>query len=53
MVARLTARDEVTQAELDEIDADARALIDAAVAEARAGRQPDPAELLTDVYVTY
>jgi pyruvate dehydrogenase E1 component alpha subunit len=53
MVARLTARDEVTQAELDDIDADARALIDAAVAEARAGQQPDPAELLTDVYVTY
>ncbi len=53
MVARLTARDQVTGDELAEIDAEARALIDEAVEGARAGGQPEAAELLTDVYVSY
>jgi pyruvate dehydrogenase E1 component alpha subunit len=53
MTARLTARDQVTAEELAAIDDEARALIDEAVEAARAGRQPDPAELLTDVYVSY
>ena len=53
MTARLTARDEVTEAELAEIDAEVRTLIDEAVEEARNGPMPDSAELLTDVYVSY
>jgi TPP-dependent pyruvate/acetoin dehydrogenase alpha subunit len=53
MVARLTARDQVSGDELAEIDAEARALIDEAVEGARAGGQPEAAELLTDVYVSY
>ncbi len=43
MVARLTARDQVTVDELAEIDAEARALVDEAVEGARAGRQPEAA----------
>jgi TPP-dependent pyruvate/acetoin dehydrogenase alpha subunit len=53
MVSRLTARDEVTEAELAQIDADVRTLIDEAVDGARAGGMPEAAELLTDVYVSY
>jgi pyruvate dehydrogenase E1 component alpha subunit len=40
-------------AELDAIDAEARALIDEAVVEALAAPEPTPDDLLTDVYVSY
>ena len=53
MSSRLLARDEVTEAELAQIDAEARTLIDEAVDGARAGQMPEAAELLTDVYVSY
>jgi acetoin:2,6-dichlorophenolindophenol oxidoreductase subunit alpha len=39
--------------ELDTVDAEIAALIDQAVAGARAAPRPDPAALLTDVYVSY
>jgi acetoin:2,6-dichlorophenolindophenol oxidoreductase subunit alpha len=39
--------------ELDTVDAEIAALIDQAVAAARAAPKPDPAALLTDVYVSY
>src|SRR5580704_252446 len=38
---------------LDAVDAEIAALIDRAVASARAAAPPDPAQLLTDVYVSY
>ena len=40
-------------AQFDEIDRAAAALIDAAVAAAKAAPKPAAAQLLTDVYVTY
>ena len=40
-------------AELDAVDSDVAALIDRAVAAARAAEPPDPSALLTDVYVSY
>jgi pyruvate dehydrogenase E1 component alpha subunit len=52
-------RSKVTEAglleasQLDEIDAEVAALIDAAVAEAEAAPAPAAAELLTDVYISY
>lgn len=39
--------------ELDEIDEEVMALIDQSVERARAAAQPDPAEVLTNVYVSY
>jgi pyruvate dehydrogenase E1 component alpha subunit len=39
--------------ELDTVDAEVAALIDQAVAAARAASPPDPSALLTDVYVSY
>jgi acetoin:2,6-dichlorophenolindophenol oxidoreductase subunit alpha len=39
--------------ELGEVDAAARALIEESVIEARAAADPAPADVLTDVYVTY
>jgi pyruvate dehydrogenase E1 component alpha subunit len=50
---RVTARGAVTSAELEAIDAEARALIEEAVAEARAAELPEPDDVLTDVYVRY
>ncbi|HYM72091.1 MAG TPA: thiamine pyrophosphate-dependent enzyme, partial [Stellaceae bacterium] len=38
---------------LDAVDAEIAALIDRAVASARAAAPPDPAQLLSDVYVSY
>jgi pyruvate dehydrogenase E1 component alpha subunit len=38
---------------LDAVDAEVSGLIDGAVASARAAAPPDPAQLLTDVYVSY
>lgn len=46
-------RGQVDEQELAAIDAEVRAAIDEAVAYARAGRQPAPEEVLTDVYVSY
>ncbi len=43
----------VEASEFDEIDAEARALIEEAVAAAIVAPDPDISELLTDVYVTY
>jgi pyruvate dehydrogenase E1 component alpha subunit len=43
----------VTADELDAIDAEARALIEEAVVDAKAAPEPDLSELLTDVYVSY
>ncbi|GAB2846267.1 thiamine pyrophosphate-dependent dehydrogenase E1 component subunit alpha [Lentzea nigeriaca] len=43
----------LTTAEIAEIDAAVRALIDHAVEEAKSAKDPDISELLTDVYVTY
>ena len=40
-------------AALDAVDAEVAALIDRAIADARAAPPPDPAQLLTDVYVSY
>ena len=39
--------------ELDALDTEVAALIDHAVASARAAEPPQPAALLTDVYVSY
>lgn len=54
---KFRGRDEVRQllepGELDQIDEDVAALIDDAVEKALAAPQPDPKELLTDVYVSY
>jgi pyruvate dehydrogenase E1 component alpha subunit len=38
---------------LDAVDAEIVALIDQAIADARAASPPDAAQLLTDVYVSY
>jgi pyruvate dehydrogenase E1 component alpha subunit len=51
--ARVTETGQLTGAQLDAIDAEVAALIDASVAEAKAAPQPAPADLQTDVYVTY
>lgn len=50
--ARVQASGELATRELDEIDAQARLTIDAAVEFAKAGPLPEPADLLTDVYTT-
>jgi pyruvate dehydrogenase E1 component alpha subunit len=43
----------IDEATLDAIDAEVMALIDRAVAEARAAEAPDPATVADDVYVSY
>jgi len=43
----------IDAAEFDAIDAEVLTLIDEAVTDALAAPEPDPAELLTDVYVSY
>ncbi|MDI3340280.1 MAG: thiamine pyrophosphate-dependent dehydrogenase E1 component subunit alpha [Sphaerobacter sp.] len=50
---RVTTTGVITRDELDAIDRDVRALIDDAVREAKAAPDPDLADLVTDVYVTY
>ena len=42
-----------TQAELDAIDAEVKALIDGSVVKAKSDPKPGEADLLTDVYVSY
>ena len=51
--ARVTGAGMVPSGELDQIDHEVAALIDEAVAEARAAARPGPEDLETDVYVTY
>ncbi len=50
---RVVSAGVVDDATLDEIDMDARSLIDEAVAAAMVAPEPDVSELLTDVYVNY
>jgi len=50
---RVTAANTVEDSDLDAIDDEVSALIDAAVDEAKAGPDPTEADLLTDVYVRY
>ena len=50
---RVTEAKLLEAAELDAIDTEVLAQMDAAVATSRAAPWPDPAEVLTDVYVTY
>jgi len=50
---RVTADGEITDAQLDAIDAEVQALIDDSVARAKADPKPDAAALMTDVYVSY
>jgi acetoin:2,6-dichlorophenolindophenol oxidoreductase subunit alpha len=51
--ARVTSAGLLAAGDLDGIDAEVRALIDRAVAEAKAAPHPAPAEVLTDVYASY
>jgi acetoin:2,6-dichlorophenolindophenol oxidoreductase subunit alpha len=44
---------QVSDAELAEVDVTVDALVEVAVAEAKAAPEPDVSELLTDVYVSY
>ena len=50
---RVTEAGLLDQDDLDAIDAEVRALIEAAVSEAKAGTDPAPDEVRTDVYVSY
>lgn len=50
---RVTASGEITEAQLDAIDAEVKALIDDSVAKAKADPKPAAADLMTDVYVSY
>jgi acetoin:2,6-dichlorophenolindophenol oxidoreductase subunit alpha len=50
---RVTETGELGAERLDRVDEDVAALIDSAVAEARAAARPGPEDLETDVYVTY
>jgi acetoin:2,6-dichlorophenolindophenol oxidoreductase subunit alpha len=50
---RVTSAGLVDERELAAIDEQVRALIDEAVTEAKAAPDPDPAEVRTDVYVSY
>jgi pyruvate dehydrogenase E1 component alpha subunit len=51
--ARVTAEGWLDGADLDRVDAEVLALIDQSVAAARTAAPPTPADLLTDVYVSY
>jgi pyruvate dehydrogenase E1 component alpha subunit len=51
--AKVTEAGVLTDAELDAIDAEVMTLIEDAVAEAKAAPLPTPADLTTDVYVSY
>src|SRR4029450_4696594 len=50
---QVTATGEVTAEDLRRVDDEVVALIDDTVAQAKAAPEPDPADLLTDVYVRY
>ena len=49
----MTETGELTQSDLDAVDAEVAATIDRAVDEAKAAPMPTEADLLTDVYVRY
>jgi TPP-dependent pyruvate/acetoin dehydrogenase alpha subunit len=49
----VTAAGELTAEDLRRVDDEVVALIDDTVVQAKAAPEPDPAELLTDVYVRY
>jgi Pyruvate/2-oxoglutarate dehydrogenase complex, dehydrogenase (E1) component, eukaryotic type, alpha subunit len=51
--ATVTGGGQLTDAQLDEIDADVARQVDVAVAEAKAAPKPGADDLLTDVYVSY
>lgn len=51
--SRVVRAEVLTTDELRAVDAQVKALIDDAVAEAKAAPLPDAADLLTDVYVSY
>ncbi len=51
--AKVTDARLLKASDLDKLDAEVLALIDDAVAEARAAPRPSPDDVLTDVYVTY
>jgi acetoin:2,6-dichlorophenolindophenol oxidoreductase subunit alpha len=50
---RVTQTGQLSEADLDRIDGEVAGLIDEAVAEAKAAEKPGPADLETDVYITY
>ena len=50
---RVTQSGALTQADLDTIDAEVKALIDGSVVKAKSDPKPSEADLLTDVYVSY
>ena len=49
----MTSAGEVAADDLRRVDGEVLALIDDAVAQAKAAPDPEPADLLTDVYVKY
>jgi len=51
--ARVTAAGQLTGDQLDQIDAEVAAAVEASVVAAKAAPRPDPADLFTDVYVSY
>ena len=51
--ARVTETGQLEAAQLDAIDAEVGTLIDGSVEKALAAAKPAPAELLTDVYISY
>ena len=51
--SRVTESGRLTDAQLDEVDAEVGGLIDRSVEEAKAAPKPGAADLLTDVYVSY
>jgi acetoin:2,6-dichlorophenolindophenol oxidoreductase subunit alpha len=50
---RVTSAGELTAEDLRRVDAEVQAVIDDAVDQAKAAPEPEPADLLTDVYVRY
>lgn len=50
---RVTSRGELTMAELEAIDVEVKAMIDASVVKAKADPLPLPEDLMADVYVSY
>lgn len=50
---RMTETNELSQEELDAVDAEVMALIDEAVAAAKSAARPTPEQVTTDVYINY
>jgi TPP-dependent pyruvate/acetoin dehydrogenase alpha subunit len=51
--ARVTGSGQLTDAQLDQIDSEVAAAVEASVVAAKAAPKPGPEDLLTDVYVSY